>query len=230
MNRVMSYFSNSRDKFEVKYLVVDRSTFRLYSKIKNMRKWDDKSKKSRGEMVRTTQSKLINTLLHDINQQFSQDIGNHLILQKTADAFFVETQLFFSIVGLLHFFLNFIPFVIQIFYVSSPRAIVICNSLCILKSVDAFVLEMIGLWHSGSFKKHFVEQASIHNYMDQATIIFQILYSSIRIYNPEHVILPETYKDGLVPAESVDNMMWWSLACVGLTFLHIQQIYKYMRV
>ena len=96
-----------------------------------------------------------------------------------------------------------------------------------IMSFIAMFLEFIEAWHSGSFKNYFT---SIHNMMDFIIIAAQIVYSFERIVNPSHKILPEEYVDNLVPSEKLDDIVLWSLANIAMTILHIQQVYKYMRV
>ena len=102
-----------QNKYEVKYLVIDRSTPRLHSKIKKMRDYvRDEDKMS---SVRDIKSIFLNQLMHDINEKFGHLIHDHHVLQKIIASFFKETQKFFIIMGFVHIFFNFFPFVLQVY-------------------------------------------------------------------------------------------------------------------
>lgn len=73
----------------MKYLVIDRSTPRLHSKIKKMR--DYAKAKDKVSSVRDIKTIFLNELMHDISNQFGHLIHNHHVLQKIIASFFKET-------------------------------------------------------------------------------------------------------------------------------------------
>ena len=104
-----NYLSNrEKDEYEVKYLIVDRSTARLYAKITAMRNMKHKDDGS----VKEIKARLINKLMHDINLKFCTKIQDHEILKKVIDSCFPETQIFYVAMGIIYIAFNFFPFIL----------------------------------------------------------------------------------------------------------------------
>ena len=144
--------SKRRDKYSVKYLIIDRQTPTLYRKVMTMRENDylhEKcSVKNKYVSVKDLKTKPINTLMHDINKLFSKNIHDHLVLQKIVDFYFKDTSKFYLKVGIINLIFNFFPFLFQIYEYGKDKnenMVEICNSICIVVSVFTIFLEFLVL-------------------------------------------------------------------------------------
>ena len=64
------------------------------------------------QSVKDIKTKQINTLMLDINNQFSGDIQNHFVLEKIIDSYFKESQKFFIVFGFMYAVFNCLPFLL----------------------------------------------------------------------------------------------------------------------
>lgn len=225
---------NRNKKFGVKYKVIDRATTRLISKVGMMRKQVGKGQPLKPVLDAKIQS--MNELMREINEKFSNKISDHNVLMKIMDAYFIHTQRYMMIIGAINFFFNSIPFILQVYVFNSQhndntQAIVTCNVFCIIVACLNLIIEFTQIYAAGGFKYYF--RKSDYNKVDVCMCFLEIIYSVWRIHNPHHAVIPEPYSPELEAKSvliSIDHMITITLINALITFFHLFQMFKYLRV
>lgn len=97
-----------------------------------------------------------------------------------------------------------------------------------MSSVINLILEIIVLKSAGGFQEYLAK--SVFNFIDIPMCMVQILYSSHRIWDPAHEVLPDVYHAELVPEVKIYEIIQMSVYDCVIAAFHLSQTFKYMRV